>query len=230
MTSPLEERLLDPVVQIDGNYALRQEAADRIVVLEAECDRLKAALRPFAEAAERYSDAPDEMLFCLKTVDRWLESDLRLGDLRHARATLTEEGGDDHPEPAAPPDNATPVSASLPGRVDAYEPVIVNYPDWESGIREFVLADRPTITRSAGNYDELIDMETRRVIGFLWPIGSSPKIAAGLPGRATTPADMTDAAAVGGGLTLGDIRREIDWDDPGVEHGYVPQPEEGNGT
>jgi hypothetical protein len=54
-----------------------------------------------------------------------------------------------------------------------YVPIITHFED--SDLTEFVLFDRATITRSAGEYNELIDMETGRVIGFTWPLDSVPK-------------------------------------------------------
>jgi hypothetical protein len=45
-----------------------------------------------------------------------------------------------------------------------------------TAIARTVAADRATFARSAGDYDELIDMETGRVIGFNWPIDLRPTI------------------------------------------------------
>ncbi len=63
------------------------EAAARITELEAERDRLKAALKPFAYAWECYTDWRDN-----EFVDH--SNLIRISDLRDARAALSDPSGE----------------------------------------------------------------------------------------------------------------------------------------
>jgi hypothetical protein len=56
-----------------------------------------------------------------------------------------------------------------------YVPAVVDYPD--DGQSEFVLYDGATYTRHGEFYDELLDMETGRVVGFRWPTKRPPACA-----------------------------------------------------
>lgn len=55
----------------------------------------------------------------------------------------------------------------------AFTPTVTENRD--AGYREFVTADRPTITRHCDGYALLLDMETRQPIGVRWPMERRPE-------------------------------------------------------
>ncbi len=63
-------------------------AAARIAELEAERDRLKAALKPFADEADKYEPDEDD-----DGMEAWA-SGFTVGDLRAARAALAPAEGE----------------------------------------------------------------------------------------------------------------------------------------
>jgi hypothetical protein len=65
---------------------LAQETADRIIALEAERDKMRAALKPFSDAANTYNTESDDMFVN--------NTQLRLKHLRASRAALQEQAND----------------------------------------------------------------------------------------------------------------------------------------
>jgi hypothetical protein len=63
---------------------------------------------------------------------------------------------------------------ALPQEPAAFKPCIVEYPD--SGFRELVLRDCPTITGPTVAAELLLDMD-RNVIGVRLPLDGAPKMA-----------------------------------------------------